>query len=241
MRLPGTVLRSSGEWPCTSALGLFTRRVFGRQREALAALERDREGPAVLGEAQFGRPACRLTTSILSKPPYIILNGLPNSLEPGRSAGNNGLRTRRDRAARPADRSVSAGDHLSARLGDGPLRFPLRLLHVGEHDVPAEAGPADARGTRPAVRRVRRARRAQAAAHRRRAAGAARHHDPGALALAPPRRRARRADRSPPTARSCRNTPPNSPTAASSASTSRSTRSTPTSSARSRAGASSTR
>src|SRR5512146_140370 len=26
LRLPGTVLRSSGEWPCTSALGLFTRR-----------------------------------------------------------------------------------------------------------------------------------------------------------------------------------------------------------------------
>src|SRR4051812_3246267 len=25
-RLPGTVLRSSAEWPCTSALGLFTRR-----------------------------------------------------------------------------------------------------------------------------------------------------------------------------------------------------------------------
>src|SRR3974390_3077904 len=24
--LPGTVLRSSGAWPCTSALGLFTRR-----------------------------------------------------------------------------------------------------------------------------------------------------------------------------------------------------------------------
>ena len=36
-------------------------------------------------------------------------------------------------------RPVRARDHLSARLGDGPLRLPLRLLHVGTHDVPAEA------------------------------------------------------------------------------------------------------
>ena len=42
-------------------------------------------------------------------------------------------------------------DHLSAGLGDGPLRLPLRLLHGGGHDLPAEEGGADPRGARPAV------------------------------------------------------------------------------------------
>src|SRR5580700_7023393 len=35
LRLLGTVLRSSGEWPCTSALGLFTRR-YSAVRSKLA-------------------------------------------------------------------------------------------------------------------------------------------------------------------------------------------------------------
>ena len=56
-----------------------------------------------------------------------------------------------------AGRSVRAGDHLSARLGHRPLRFPLRLLHVGGHDVPAEARSSDARGARPGLLRLRRA------------------------------------------------------------------------------------
>ena len=45
-------------------------------------------------------------------------------------------------ATTPADRSVRARHHLSARVGDRPLRFPLRLLHVGTHDVPAQGRPA---------------------------------------------------------------------------------------------------
>ena len=36
-------------------------------------------------------------------------------------------------------RPVRARDHLSARVGHRSLRLPLRLLHVGEHDVPAKA------------------------------------------------------------------------------------------------------
>ena len=62
--------------------------------------------------------------------------------------------------------------HLFARLGDRSLRFPLRLLHGRGHDLPAEGRCPDARGARPAVLRLRRARRAQASPHRRRAAGA---------------------------------------------------------------------
>ena len=101
----------------------------------------------------------------------------------------------RVRGSAAADRSVRARDHLSARVGDRPLRLPLRLLHVREHELPAEGRSAHARGTRPAVQRLRRARRAQAAADRRRAAGAARHHDALRLAVAPSGvGRARRAD-----------------------------------------------
>ena len=39
-----------------------------------------------------------------------------------------------------ADRSLPARHHLFARIGDRPMRLPLRLLHVGAHDVPAESG-----------------------------------------------------------------------------------------------------
>ena len=145
-------------------------------------------------------------------------------------------------AGRRPGRSVRARHHLSARLGDGPLRFPLRVLHGGGHDVPAQGRSAQPRGARSPVRRLHRQGRAQAAAHRRRAAGAARDHDAGRLAVAPSRRPARSTSSpSPPTARSSPNTPPSSRVTASSASTSRSTRSIPTSSAPSPAGASSTR
>ena len=94
-----------------------------------------------------------------------------------------------------ADRPVRAGDHLSARLGDRPLRLPLRLLHGGRHDLPAEEGRPVARGARPALLGLRRKRRAQAQAHRRRAAGAQEHHVPRPLALPASRHRCtRRAD-----------------------------------------------
>ena len=36
-----------------------------------------------------------------------------------------------------ADRPVPARHHLPAGLRDRPLRFPLRLLHVGKHDLSA--------------------------------------------------------------------------------------------------------
>ena len=53
----------------------FHAQIFGRQGETVAALECDRQRLAVLGETQFGRPAFGSRLSILSKPPYIILNG----------------------------------------------------------------------------------------------------------------------------------------------------------------------
>src|SRR5262249_43983286 len=86
------------------------------------------------------------------------------------------------RTAPDAGRPLRTGDHVSAPLRDGSLRLSVRLLHVGAHDVPAQGRPALARGTRPAVQRVYRARRQEAKAHRRRTAGAARHY--GALRFA---------------------------------------------------------
>src|SRR6516164_8362030 len=103
-------------------------------------------------------------------------------------------RPRSQRSASRASRPVRARDHLSARLGDRPLRFSLRLLHVGAHDLPAQGRPALARRARPAVQRLHRARGEKAAAHRRRTAGAPRGHDARRLARAPSLdRRARRA------------------------------------------------
>src|SRR5271166_930245 len=44
------------------------------------------------------------------------------------------------RALRLADRSVWPSDRLCARIGDRPMRLSLRLLHVGGHELPAQAG-----------------------------------------------------------------------------------------------------
>src|SRR5271157_5955728 len=78
----------------------------------------------------------------------------------------------RPRAAHvSADRSLRPPDRLCARVGDGPLRFSLRLLHVGGHELPAQARRAVARGAGPVVLGVHRPRRAQASHYRRRAAG----------------------------------------------------------------------
>ena len=87
---------------------------------------------------------------------------------------------RRSRPApvRAADRPVCPGDHLSARLGDRPVRFPLRLLHGRRHDLPAEVGGPVDRGAGAAVPGIRAPRRAQIAADRRRAPGPPRGHDP---------------------------------------------------------------
>ena len=142
--------------------------------------------------------------------------------------------------ARPAGfgRPVRPRHHLFARLGDRPLRFPLRLLHGGEHVVSAEGRSPDARRTRPAVFGLRRPRRPQASPHRRRAAGPPRHHDAGRFSVAAPARgRPRRtdADHQRLAARQiCRRSQGRTACAAS---MSRSTRSTPTNSAPSPAGA----
>ena len=78
---------------------------------------------------------------------------------------------------------------LLARLRHRPLRLPLRLLHGGGHDVPAEGGDPDARRAGPAVQRLRPPGREEAAADRRRAAGAQEHHVPVPRAFAPSRER----------------------------------------------------
>ena len=94
-----------------------------------------------------------------------------------------------------ADRPIRAPRHLSAGLGHRPMRLPLRLLHVGAHELSAQGGAAHPGGARSAVQRVRGLGRAQAPHHRRRAAGAEGRHravrEPGPP---PEERRARRAD-----------------------------------------------
>ena len=49
-----------------------------------------------------------------------------------------------NRTANHDDRPLRSGHHLPSGLGDGPLRFPLRLLHGGRHDLPAQGGDPDA-------------------------------------------------------------------------------------------------
>src|ERR1700730_1436685 len=78
--------------------------------------------------------------------------------------------TRRDEPRRePAkhDRPVWTNHHLSARFGHRPLRIPLRLLHGGRDELPAEIRAADPGRARPRVQRVRQARRPKAAPDRR--------------------------------------------------------------------------
>ena len=104
-------------------------------------------------------------------------------------------RRRLRRAAARSGRSLRATDHLSARLGHRPLRFPLRLLHVGAHALSAACRAVDARGARPPLHGFHRARHEETSHHRRRAAAAARRHDAVSLARPPSRvRRARRTD-----------------------------------------------
>ena len=103
---------------------------------------------------------------------------------PRQRACNCDARGRRAGAAR---RPLRADDLLSARLRHRPMRFPLRLLHVGTYAIPAATRSADARGARPAVLRLCRARHQEAAHHRRRAAGAPRRDEAVCALVAPPR------------------------------------------------------
>ena len=115
----------------------------------------------------------------------------------GSPPGGYGQRQReRHLPASTADGSVSADDLLSAGVGDRSLRFSLRVLHGGRHDLPAQARSSDAGRAGPAVLGLRPAGRQEAADHRRRAAGAARHHDAvPVLVAASGYRRAGRTDR----------------------------------------------
>src|SRR5664279_2665096 len=66
LRLPGTVLRSSGEWPCTSALGLFTRK-YSAERSKLPAFSKvtDRVLRSLWSRISDGQ-ACASVTGISS-------------------------------------------------------------------------------------------------------------------------------------------------------------------------------
>ena len=109
---------------------------------------------------------------------------LPKDLSPGCTVGKN----RRAMSAPPkllipADRPRRAPRHAAqaaarpAHLGDGPLQFPLPVLHAAR-DLPREVPVSqiqrapELRGNRAARAPVRAAGRAQAAPHRRRAAAA---------------------------------------------------------------------
>lgn len=43
----------------------------------------------------------------------------------------------------PIDRPLPARNYVSARLRHRPMRFSLRVLHVGEHDLSAQERVAD--------------------------------------------------------------------------------------------------
>ena len=59
-RLPPRVLRSCGTCPCTSALGLITRRYSAGRSKAAAALERDLKQLAAGAQTQLARPLLSL-------------------------------------------------------------------------------------------------------------------------------------------------------------------------------------
>ena len=101
--------------------------------------------------------------------------------------GAHGPRTGSDRQLRPAH-------HLCAPVGHRPLRPPLPLLHGREDGLPAARRSADARGDRPARRRLHRPGREADPADRRRAPGPARHRRSRCLARRAYRARPRRAD-----------------------------------------------
>src|ERR1044072_8024690 len=108
---PGTVLRSSGEWPCTSALGLFTRRYSAGNAKrsppsnatlsVFLSLER---------RSSEGHGLSLTTFNPFQDRPYQIEyfaaaaghQGVPE----GRHPGPYGLRTRRNHQACSAGRSV---------------------------------------------------------------------------------------------------------------------------------------
>ena len=81
---------------------------------------------------------------------------------------------------------VQPQDHLSASLRNGPVRFPLRLLHGGEHDVPAQVRGVISRRGGPRLHRLHASRRAQATPHRRRTARTPEYHEPLPVTRAAP-------------------------------------------------------
>src|SRR5262245_26187886 len=83
-----------------------------------------------------------------------------------RTVGARHPETGGDGGQQAYDRPAWASCHLPPGVGDGPLRLPLRLLHVRAHDLPAQEGPAQPGGARSPVLRLRGPRGAEAAPHR---------------------------------------------------------------------------
>ncbi len=79
----------------------------------------------------------------------------------------------------PSGRRIQAADHLSAPVGDRPLRSALHLLHARKDEVPAAQGSAEPRRAAQARAGLHRPRDHQDPPDRRRAAGAARHDRAG--------------------------------------------------------------
>src|SRR3546814_4554493 len=53
-----------------------------------------------------------------------------------------------------ARRPLRPRHHLPAGVRHRPVRLPLRLLHGGGDDLPAQGGPPDAGGARPRMQRL---------------------------------------------------------------------------------------
>ena len=169
-----------GEGQVQSVIG---DRITVNFRERRQAADQCRAGRP--GDRRHPQPEPRdLTLGQVSPAPAAAPGGLaaaggrgPNAVNASTSVSGNVVH----------DRSVRPTDLLSPRLGHRPLRPALRLLHGGGHDLPAEAGGADARGAGPALRRLHRPWRREDPPDRRRAAGAEERH----LAVPQPRRPAR--------------------------------------------------
>ncbi len=60
LRLPGTVLRSSGEWPLHFGARALHAQILRREIKLLTTIVGDGQGFAILVQPQFGRPDLRV-------------------------------------------------------------------------------------------------------------------------------------------------------------------------------------
>ena len=136
------------------------------------------DGPALCGAPRIPvKHAPRMRRGPGCRPP-----GEPLDYRTSGSSTTRRPTVRAGRADLHDHRPLRARHHLCSRVGDRPVRFPLRVLHGGKYDLSAQEGAVEPRGAGPAVQHVRRSRRPQAPADRRRAAGAAQHHQPVRIA-----------------------------------------------------------